>query len=132
MTAQSAPAAKATAPAERQNRAESASQWFYAKNGREYGPFDAVGLRDAARSGQSSVTMRYWSSATSLELPSHACTTWAGSLRISSVTAILAGQPHDPRHETGLIIWNTQLPSLRVPMLPKHTTCPAFAQSITA
>ena len=52
MTAQSAPAAKASAPAERQNRAESASQWFYAKNGREYGPFDAVGLRDAARSGQ--------------------------------------------------------------------------------
>jgi hypothetical protein len=24
------------------------------------------------------------------------------------------------------------LPALRVPMLPKHTTCPAFAQSITA
>jgi len=24
------------------------------------------------------------------------------------------------------------LPSLRVPMLLKHTTCPAFAQSITA
>jgi len=24
------------------------------------------------------------------------------------------------------------LPSLSVPMLPKHKTCPAFAQSITA
>ncbi len=24
------------------------------------------------------------------------------------------------------------LPSLRIPMLPKHKTCPAFAQSITA
>jgi hypothetical protein len=49
-----------------------------------------------------------------------------------TVTAILAGQPHDPLHKTRLIIWNMPLPSLRVPMLPKHTTCPAFAQSITA
>jgi hypothetical protein len=24
------------------------------------------------------------------------------------------------------------LPALRFPMLPEHTTCPAFAQSITA
>jgi len=45
---------------------------------------------------------------------------------------MLAGQPHDPRHETGLIISNMPLASLRVPMLPKDTTCPAFAQSIMA
>jgi hypothetical protein len=35
-------------------------------------------------------------------------------------------------HKTGLIIGNTPLPSLRVPTLSKHETCPAFAQSITA
>ena len=45
---------------------------------------------------------------------------------------MLTGQPHDPCHKTALIIGNMPLPSLCVPMLPKHETCPAFAQSITA
>jgi hypothetical protein len=49
-----------------------------------------------------------------------------------SVAAILTGQPYDPRQKTWFIIWKMPLPSLCVPMLPKHTTCPAFAQSITA
>jgi hypothetical protein len=49
-----------------------------------------------------------------------------------SVAAIFAGQPHDPCHKTRFIVWNMPLPSLRVPMRTKHTTCPAFAQSITA
>jgi|LakMenEpi03Aug12_release.lakeMendotaPanAssembly.Ray.scaffolds.fasta_scaffold63438_5 hypothetical protein len=52
MTAQSAAVAKESAPAERKAQAEPASQWFFAKDGREYGPFDAAGLREAARSGQ--------------------------------------------------------------------------------
>ena len=49
-----------------------------------------------------------------------------------SLAAKLAGQPHDPRHKTGLIIGNMPLSSLHVPMLPKHKTCPAFAESIMA
>ena len=44
---------------------------------------------------------------------------------------MLTGQPHDPCHKTALIIGNMPLPSLCVPMLPKHETCPAFAQSMT-
>jgi hypothetical protein len=37
---------------EQQPNTNPASQWYYSKDGREYGPFDAAGLRDAAKSGQ--------------------------------------------------------------------------------
>jgi hypothetical protein len=50
----------------------------------------------------------------------------------NAVADMFAGQPHDQRHKTGHIPWNMPLASLRVPMLPKHKTCPAFARSITA
>ena len=45
---------------------------------------------------------------------------------------MLASQPHDPPNKMRFIIWSMPLPSLRVPMLTKCETCPAFAQSITA
>jgi len=49
-----------------------------------------------------------------------------------SVAPILAGQPCDPLHQSWLVVRDTAGPTLRVPGLPYHPACPAFADAVAA